>query len=846
MVLVAALAAPAAVAPLAVAAVNDQACRRTDNVVGRTDGWTSIRPPASLATLRGATPDPDAVGRIYAYSATTVARTDDGGCSWRTVFNAPATTTAGGSLLQSGITRVDVGAGVWVTTASTTKQVGAAAIWRSATGTGNYSLASAGLPIGGTVMQLAATDRAGIAYALVNTFTGPHLYASAPRAGDAVTWQSRTVPNFIKLTAIAVDPRVPDIVDVASPFAYARSSNGGATFTVERRVPSRITAIDAARNSVDLYLASGRMLTVEAGTQSISAPAEVLSATHVAIEPGVRAISTAYGDFGYDPTTQFWLPITPLGLIAQHLQMTSPTLPPVLYGTAGHLILELPLHFPATFVVPRPGSNVSRQGVSLHGVSGFGRHKPSFAPAARTVTLPVGAQRREHYTLRVPKRSGPLDVDFLVDTTSSMHPAIAGLRHGMQEIISALGTLTPDLEVGLGDFRDYDDGEQASMNGICFRGLRRLLGHHLRHHLYVLDHRVGPVDASLGRALGQLSPCAGGDVPEADTIAVMQSLTGAGVSGWVPPGEQAGFRPEATKVIVLITDAPMHLHAPYPSLVATADALRAYNVKLVGISINDGISNATRDLRALAAGSGTRAPAGGLSCGGGGGSVVPAGDPMVCSVPITGAGIAALAGPVARLIEQVVAPGRLSVQLHSAQPGLVSFAGRSSERANLHATSRFPVTVVYTCPASAAGTSTPITLSGAVGATTVAHTSVVLHCLPTPAAAVPPAAVVAAAVAAPPPPPPPVTSNINPNVNPGTGAATQEEQQSQLAVAELTDEPGSAPAVNDNGPDMGAPMLYAAALLLAGSAALALRLRARPEPVAAHVRTTPRPRRGAR
>ncbi|MGN6472171.1 MAG: hypothetical protein ACTHK4_00800, partial [Mycobacteriales bacterium] len=831
-----------AAAPLAMAAgangagagPNDQACRRTDNVVARTDGWTSIR--SSLPALEGATPDPDAFGRIYAYNATTVARSDDGGCSWRTVFNAPATTTAAQPVAQSRITGVEVGGGVWVTTAATTSSVGTATVWRSATGTGNFSYAGAGLPVGGTILQLKPTERTGVAYALLQTLSGQKLYASSP-AGGAITWQSRTVPNFVTLTAIAVDPKVPDIVDVATQYAYARSANGGASFIVEHRVPARITAIDAARNELDVYLASGRMLSVVAGTESISAPAGVLSATHVPLLPGVRAVATSYGDFGYDPTLQRWTPITPLGLVAQQLRMVSPTLPPVLYGIAGHLILELPLHFPYAFKLVREGAPGPGGAVSLHGVGGFGKQRPSFAPAARTITLPVGAQRRVPYTLRVPARSGPLDVEFLVDTTSSMQPAIAGLRHGMQQIIGALGHLTPNLDVGLADFRDYDDGEQAKENGICYGGLRRLLGHHLRHHLYVLDHRIAPVDAGLGQALGRLSSCGGGDVPEADTIAVMQSITGTGIPGWVPSGQEIGFRPNATKVIVLVTDAPMHVHAPYPSLIETTDALRAYGVNLVGIAIKDGINDAATDLRALAGGSHTDAPPGGLACASNGRAVVPAGAPMVCSVPITGNGIAVLAGPVARLIEQVVAPGLLSVHLQSSHAGLASFAGASREQANLHTASRLPVTVVYSCPASAAGSRTPITLTGAVGSTAVAHTRVVLQCLPAPVApVVPPAAAVVAAVAAPPPPPPPLTSNINPNVNPGPGAATEEPQQSQLALADLSDQPGAQPATNDNGPDMGAPMLYAAALLLTGAAALALRLRPQPEPNLARTR----------
>lgn len=839
--MVSALAAPALVAPLAVAATTssqgDQACRRTGNVVARTDGWSSIHPPASLPGLRGVAPDPQAVGRIYAYNATTVARSDDGGCTWTTVFDAPATTAkVPRDLARSRITEVVVGAGVWVTAAATTSGLGAATVWHSATGTGNFAYAGAGIPVGGAVMQLVPTQKPGVAYALVQTLTGARLYASSFVAGSTVAWQARTVPNFVKLTAISVDPHIPDLVDVASPYAYARSGNGGVTFTTERRVPSRITAIDASGAYLDVYLASGRLLPVGTRQPPISTPAGVIAATHVTLEPGVRAVSTAYGDFGYDPIKRRWNAITPLGLIAQQLTLVSPTLPPVLYGVAGGTILELPLHFPAAFALKPPTSLQPGQAVSLHGVAGFGSQLPTFAPAPRVITLPVGGQRVAHYLLRVPARSGPLDVDFLVDTTSSMEPAIAGLRHGMQQIIGALGRLTPNLEVGLADFRDFADGEDAKTDVVCHRVVTRLLRH--PHHLYVRDHRIAPVDAGLGRALGRLSACGGGDIPEADTIAVMQSLTGSGVPGWVAPGQEAGFRPGATKVIVLITDAPMHDHGSYPSITATTDALRAYDVRLVGININDGTNDAVADLSALAAGSHTDAPPGGLACRGGGHPDVPAGAPMVCSVPITGAGIAALAGPVARLIEQVVAPGLLSVRLQSARPGVAAITGNARENANLHARSLLPVTVVYRCPASAAGSTTPITLSGAVGKTTVAHTSVTLRCLPTQPTVVPVVPLVVAAAAAPPPPPPPLTSNINPNVNPGTGAATEQEQQSQLAVADLGDRGDVTPAPNDSGPEPGAPMLYAAALLMTGAAALALRMRKQPELALARARRT--------
>jgi hypothetical protein len=837
-----ALVAPAIAAPLAIAASGpgDSACRRTDDVVARTDGWTSIRPPAGLGGLRGVAPDPAVLGRIYAYGDTEVVRSDDGGCSWTTVFTAPATTSRA-TVVGSHITGVAVGSGVWVTTATTAGAVGASAVYRSVSGAGGFSFAGAGLPAGGTVSALEPTDRPGTAYALLHTAAGSQLYAANANVGGNVTWRAEPVRGLSPI-ALAVDPRYPDQVDLASKSAFTRSTDGGATFAAPHGVPGTVTALDAAGDSADIYLLHGRLISVTGqGSVLLTAPGGVTSATHVVPDPGVRAVATSYGDYGFDPSRQRWLPITPVGLVVGQLQMVSPALPPVLYGTAGGLVLELPLHFPAAF---NPVSNVTQvpeRAVSLHGVAAFGRHRPSFAPAAHHITLQVGQQRRARYVLRVPAVAGPLDVDFLVDTTGSMDPAIAGLRVGMQQIVEALGRTTPNLEVGLGDFRDYADGEEPNAPADC-RTRRTLVDSvfNTPRHLYRLDQRIAPVGPGLAQALNRLSACDGGDVPEADTIAVMQALTGTGVPGWVPPGEEAGFRPGATKVIVLITDSPMHLQPPYPTMAQTTAALRAYGVNVVGIVIKDGDGGGP-DLRRLVAGSGTLAPSGGVACTGQGGTDLPAGAPLVCDVPVTGAGIAALAGPVSSLVEQVAAPAELSVHVHAAQTAqsrLVSFVGPSRGTANLRATSRLPVTLDYSCPAAAAGSRTPVSLTGAVGPTTVAHTSVVLTCLPAPLVPAGPVAIAPAVVAAQPPPPPPVTGNANPNLNPGAGAATEEEQQSQTALADLGERTEAEPGTAEGpGPDLGAPMLYAGALLLSGATALALRLRTSPAPNLARVRT---------
>jgi hypothetical protein len=549
--------------------------------------------------------------------------------------------------------------------------------------------------------------------------------------------------------------------------------------------------------------------------------------------PTVRAVATRRGDYGYDPQHGRWIAVTPIGLVAQSLQIAGPV-PPVMYGAVAGEILELPLHFPATFQ-PTKHATTPTHSVSLHGITGVGKLAPSFAPAPRTIRLRDGQHRQVHYLLRVPPQPGPLDVDFLVDTTDSMQPAIAGLRHGMQQIITALGAGQADLEVGLADFRDFNDGTGIALPSDPTASVGAGLLH--KRHLYVRDQAIAPVGPSLGRALGSLSAAGGGDPAEADTIAVMQALTGSGVPAYVPAGQNAGFRPNATKVIVLITNSGMHLSAPYPTMAKTVTTLRAYGVKVVGLVVDvGGIGTADADMRQLVGQSGTVAPPGGVDCDGDGTVDVRAGAPLVCNVATSAAGVAALAGPVSRLVEQVADPAELAVRLQSTHAQAASLVGAAHVHANLHATNRLPATVDYSCPNNAGRQHSTVRLAGLVSGVAVAHIVAEVRCLPVPhpKPAVIPAAVVPAAVnppepapvaPAPPPPPPPVSGNANPNVNPGTGAAAEQEKQSQLAVADAEAAPQPGPAPDPAGP--AAPVLYASALALAGATALALRTRSR-------------------
>src|SRR5581483_10066006 len=95
------------------------ACRRTAGVVARTDGWSSIRAPSDLTVLEGFTVAPANARVLFAYDATHLDRSADGGCSWSTVFTVPAGLDLGQGERAQHLTEVEAsGSGVWVVTSS--------------------------------------------------------------------------------------------------------------------------------------------------------------------------------------------------------------------------------------------------------------------------------------------------------------------------------------------------------------------------------------------------------------------------------------------------------------------------------------------------------------------------------------------------------------------------------------------------------------------------------------------------------------------------------------------------------------------------------------------------------
>lgn len=262
-----------------------------------------------------------------------------------------------------------------------------------------------------------------------------------------------------------------------------------------------------------------------------------------------------------------------------------------------------------------------------------------------TVTVTAGQLRDVPVTFAVPPYPVPVDVYFLVDTTGGMDPAVRGLRDGIANIASRLHrTFGEGACLGLGNFRDFIAGDP--------------------NHNYVRDVPITCADpvAKIGAALAAWPPQAGGgDAPEAQTIALTQSVTGTGQMLPDPPvdrNQQAGFRPGAHTVIVLISDSGFHQGSGYPTTAATIQTLNVAHVAVVGALVETGGDQylARSDMEKVAGGTRALAPAGGVDCDANGhpsmGDVAP-GAPLVCDV---GGGSA---------VDLAAIPGLVAAAVHS-------------------------------------------------------------------------------------------------------------------------------------------------------------------------------------
>jgi hypothetical protein len=291
-------------------------------------------------------------------------------------------------------------------------------------------------------------------------------------------------------------------------------------------------------------------------------------------------------------------------------------------------------------------------------------------PAEVELELPFGGPAFTH-PIEVDADLGLLDVVFSVDTTGSMQSAIDNLQEDLRLVlIEQLRARVPLVSFGVTSFQDFPlgpFGAEAAPGSPADAPFRL-------HTAITSDvAEVASAVARLDRPLGQ-----GGDLPESSAEALFQIATG---EGYETRGETliapydgralegggdvggVGFRRNALRVVVQVTDAPSHRPQDYAtqfpgthSLLEAAQALAAIGAHVVSIvsrvclpdECEDPTSNyqqARRDLELLALETGGVTGAAESCPTGLGGSEMPLASgvcPLVFDVDAAGQGLSGL------------------------------------------------------------------------------------------------------------------------------------------------------------------------------------------------------------
>jgi hypothetical protein len=679
-----------------------------------------------------------------------------------------------------------------------------------------------GLPAAATSISALEVSPADprLVYLLVGEGTGSALYASADAGAS---WERRSaLPSGFVASGLALDPLVPEEL-----WAYGsglkRSLDGGRSWQTIDSLGGTISLADVFHAPSE----PARVLAYEPDGMTwwrsddagrtwrvFGSPSGDLQSVASGASADSVLISLHQGVYRLRPPS-YWVEETPADHDGLFELTADGQARPWIFGRAGERVLVYTAldarATPATFtVVP---AEVQRSPARL-------------VPAVQRVVVPPGRTRSARVRLKLPPSPTPLDVFFLVDTTESMQSSIDSLRAGLQSIVDALAGLGIDARFGVAEYRDYP----TAVYGSALAGDRP----------YVLGRRVGPPDAGLAGALARLSAGGGGDFPEAQLTALYQAVSGAGDPvGLVPPGGQAGFRPDALRVIVNVTDAPFHEGPQHPSPEPdeVARALVARGVLQVGLAVYgpQGLEPARSDLARMAELTGALAP-GPVDCDGDGATDLDRGEPLVCPVvDALNAGRAGLPPAIVALLQAVRDEAPIGLAARRGRPLVRAIRPALLEAVNLKEPQHLSFEVTFGCPGRLAGAERAVELFAHVRGRAVARAGIVVECLaPSAALAGPepsvpaalPVARAAGATAPPPPQPPEQIPQQQPHAHTQGALAKQEQEQPQLAyVAALREAPGeqayafSRPRRADGAP----PLAVAAGALLATALGLARR-----------------------
>ena len=199
---------------------------------------------------------------------------------------------------------------------------------------------------------------------------------------------------------------------------------------------------------------------------------------------------------------------------------------------------------------------------------------PGVEPKVVNITLTPGASTEVKKVVHTPAIVPTPDIYFLADTTGSMGGVLANVKANAASILSQVDGVASDPRYGAGDYKDFPvpaSSVYAYKNGASIPGSD--------------DNGAAAV-----AAINAWSASGGSDGPEANLFALHKLIT------------SAGFRADATKIVVWFGDAPGHdpvcnaLSGEGDITQASVTAeLVAAKVKVIAVSTTTGYPNGLDD-----------------------------------------------------------------------------------------------------------------------------------------------------------------------------------------------------------------------------------------------------------
>jgi hypothetical protein len=844
-----------------------RACRSEGAIEVRPDGWTKIASPRYDAgegdpVVTAFAAPPRAANRVYVTNGSVVKLSADGGCTWNVVLRGADnhvpddayrpdrfTTLAAPSEGSLWAASYDDAGGVPHPHVYVGSGLGA-----DDAGTPSFTPVDLGLPqVGEPLSLVVPKQEPGAAYLVVeqppDTTSGGvaqpsrHLYTTVVRqeppeaAVLGSAWQEVALPTgFGPVAGVATSPRTRTLwAWSGNRYAVTTRADADPATWVTGAVDGPIIDIDV--NDLDVVTvvhksAQGATATLVSGAGAPvgrhGLPVAAASFAHGS-RTGVYVASGPGGTFGYDVGVGRWIDITPRGVRGLgDLTFANGRSTRIVLGRTNAALYRFDTYARETFLRPKviattfgPPPTPPPPGLV----------DPVLTPLRQVVTVRPGVVADVPVAFGMTAAATPLDVFFIVDTTASMSAVIKGLQNDIRVIASKLRKdLGGQACFGVGDVKDSIPLYATQV----YRTHQRIVCE-------------GPGLPKIGAALAKLTEGGGGDEPEAQLVGLKTTLDPRGqVDPYVAKDQDAGFRPEAYKVIVLISDAAFHQGGGYSTIPKVVNTLRINEVKVVSVVIsgNGDTAAARRDMEEVAEGTDTMAPPSGVDCDGDRMRTyvdVGPGEPLVCE---TDGGTPNLTPAIVGLLLGVKDPGTIAVEVQDGHRAVAPpIRGETSRTTDLKRPSALGFTMPVHCTPAQDGQDLPVGLLPTVRGSAIGlFGQVVVRCR-------------SAAVAPPLPPRPPrpeplpdppvvprpptvvaaIPQPLNPpaqppaNVNPNAGFSSQEEEQFQVATVTQEDSTEADDALEtvelamsrrgDDPAVAGAAMFGGAAVLSAATAA---------------------------